>query len=156
MNPSPRAANSAGKTQRDFVSFDLTTARRMLPLVKTIVSDIRAGHGSLEQLAPEQDRLDRNRRALTWAERDRRYQITEEIRKTEKNLTLAATELDELGIALVDSRVGSVDFPTRINGRSAAFSWRHDEETVAFWHYQGEGQRRPVPAEWVAPSANRV
>jgi len=150
MNPSPRAANSAGKTLPNAVAFDLSTARRMLPLVRTIVFDIRAGQSSLNRLNPEQDRLDRNRRALTWAERDRRYQIADEIRKTEKNLTLAAVELDDLGVSIVDGVAGSVEFPTRINGRSAAFSWQYEEETINFWHYQGERQRRPIPVEWNA------
>ena len=43
---------------------------------------------------------------------------------------------------------GEVDFPTRINGRPAAFSWRLGDGELAHWHYQGEDQRRPIPTDW--------
>jgi len=123
-------------------------ARKMLPLVRSIVADIRQGQGQLAQLYPEQDQLERNRRQLTWRDRERRYQISEDIRQTETRVTNATLELDQLGLTLVDSQAGLVDFPARINGRSAAFSWQPDEPNIQFWHYQGETLRRPIPKEW--------
>ena len=39
-------------------------------------------------------------------------------------LTNAVTELDELGVTLIDPKGGQVDFPTRINGRQAVFERR--------------------------------
>ena len=146
---SNRAPDSPEKSHRNAVTLDLRTARNMLPLVQSIVEDIRTHHVRLHELTPEQDRLERNRRTLNWTERDRRYNITEEIRTAERNLTTAVTELGTLGVELVDPVVGSVDFPTRINGRSAAFSWKHGEDALNFWHYADEGQRRPIPSDWV-------
>ena len=49
---------------------------------------------------------------------------------------------------LVDDEVGEVDFPTKVNGRPAAFTWRLGEDGVRHWHYQGEEQLRPIPPDW--------
>ena len=144
-----RPADSSGQGRREVTALDLRTARKMLPLVKSILADIRTYHVRLNELNPEQDRLERNRRTLNWRDRDRRYNISEDIRATEANLTTAVGELDGLGVELVDVEAGAIDFPTRINGRSAAFSWQPGEEAVGFWHYKGEGTRRPIPADWL-------
>lgn len=142
-----RATNPAGKPRRKEITLDLSTARQMLPLVKSIVAEIVSSRLALNKLAPEQERLDRHRRDLVWQERQRRYQVGEEITAAEKSLSSAAGELTALGVNLVDDEAGEVDFPTRINGRSAAFNWKLGEDAVSHWHYAGEEQRRPVPAE---------
>ena len=143
-----RASHSAGKSRRKGVALDLSTARQMLPLVKSIVADIVDTNQSLARLSPERDLLDDNRRALGWDSRRRRYALHEEMERAEKTLTTAVLELDALGVALVDASAGQVDFPTKINGRPAVFSWRLGEEGVEFWRYPGERQRRPIPTDW--------
>jgi hypothetical protein len=148
-----RAGNTAGKSRRKEFVLDLPTARQMLPLVKSIVTDIVNTQSALTALAPEQERLDRHRRDLVWQERQRRYQIGEEITAAEKSLINAVGELQTLGVSLVDPLVGEVDFPTRINGRNAAFNWRAGEELLEFWHYAGEDLRRPIPADWQLSAA---
>jgi hypothetical protein len=57
-------------------------------------------------------------------------------------------ELNGLGVNLVDDVIGEVDFPTKVNGRHAAFSWQLGEENLRHWHYADEESRRPIPAEW--------
>lgn len=147
-NTPNRASNSAGKPRKKEVTLDLTTARQMLPLVKSIVSDIVNSRRALNRLAPEQERLDRQRRDLAWQERQRRYQVTDEITAAEKAWAAAVGELNELGLTLVDDEVGEVDFPTKVNGRSAAFSWVAGEDGLRHWHYADEESRRPIPADW--------
>ena len=147
-NTPNRAGNSAGKPRKKEVTLDLTTARQMLPLVKGIVSDIVNARLALNKLTPEQDRLERQRRELVWQERQRRYQIIDEIAATEKALATAVGELNGLGIALVDDEAGEVDFPTKVNGRTAAFSWLMGEDALRHWHYADEESRRPIPADW--------
>lgn len=150
MSSSPnRASNPAGKPpRRKDVSLDLNTARRMLPLVKSIVSDIVDTQNRLTRLAPERDALDDSRRALDWASRQRRYAVHDELTQAEKALAHAVTELTALGVTLVDPKAGQVDFPTRINGRQAVFSWRLGEDGVGHWRYTGEKSRRPIPVDW--------
>src|SRR5690349_20380312 len=111
MSTTPnRATNPAGKPRKKEVALDLTTARQMLPLVKSIVTDIVTSRRALADLTPEQERLDRHRRDLVWQERQRRYQLTDEIAAVEKTLTVAVGELSGLGVNLVDEVVGEVDF----------------------------------------------
>ncbi|MBX9622714.1 MAG: DUF2203 domain-containing protein [Gemmataceae bacterium] len=154
MSSTPnRAGNPAGKPRRKDTTLDLPTARQMLPLVKSIVADIVTTRTALDRLAPEQERLDRQRRDLAWQERQRRYQVSEDIRSAEQSLTAAAAELASLGVNLLDDAAGEVDFPTKVNGRSAAFSWKLGEERVGHWHYTGEETRRPIPADWDLPAA---
>ena len=149
MSSTPnRASQPAGKPRRKGVALDLSTARQMLPLVKSIVMDIVDTNRALAQLGPERDLLDDNRRALSWVSRHRRYALHEEMERAEKNLSSAVSELDALGVALVDADAGQVDFPTRINGRPAVFSWRLGEDAVGYWRYAGERQRRPIPSDW--------
>jgi hypothetical protein len=149
MSSTPnRATNPADKPRKKAVSLDLTTARQMLPLVRSIVTDIVNSRQAITQLTPEQERLDRHRRDLVWQERERRYQVSDELAAAEKRLTIAVGELSGLGINLVDDLAGEVDFPTKINGRPAAFTWKMGDDGVRHWHYQGEDQLRPIPADW--------
>ena len=147
-NTPNRASNSAGKPRKKEVTLDLTTARQMLPLVKSIVTDIVNSRRALSKLTPEQERLERQRRDLVWQERQRRYQIGDEIAAAEKAWATAVGELNGLGVTLVDDEVGEVDFPTKVNGRTAAFSWIIGEDGLRHWHYADEESRRPIPADW--------
>jgi hypothetical protein len=148
MSATPNRASNTAKSKSKSPTLDLPTARLMLPLVRSIVADIVATHKRLGELNPEQDRLERSRRTLNWAARQRRYAIQDEISSAEKSMSGAVTELASLGVKLTDAEVGQVDFPTKINGRPAAFTWKLGEEAVTFWHYTGEEQPRPIPADW--------
>ena len=156
-NTPNRASNPAGKPRRGKeITLDLTTARQMLPLVKSIVSDIVSSRRVLTTLSPEQERLDRHRRDLVWQERNRRYQVQDEIKSTEASLTTLVSELAQLGVTLVDGEAGEVDFPTKVNGRSAAFIWRLGEDALRHWRYNGEETRRPIPNDWDQAKATPV
>jgi hypothetical protein len=149
-NTPNRATNPAGKPRKKEVTHDHSTARQMLPLVRSIVTDIVNSRQAITRLTPEQERLERHRRDLVWLERQRRYQVKDEIAAAEKALTVALSELTGLGVNLVDDEIGEVDFPTKINGRSAAFTWKLGEELLRNWHYSGEEQLRPIPSDWEA------
>ena len=136
------------KPQRQETVLNLATAQRMLPLVQRIITDLLQNQLRLNQLLPEQTRLDRQKRFLDWPERCRRYQIHEEIAAAERNLQDAKAELAFLGITLVDSGEGRIGFPTLVNGHKAYFSWRQGEENVSFWHFADETTRRSIPASW--------
>src|SRR5262245_56019774 len=92
-NTPNRAPNHAGKPRKKDIALDLTTARQMLPLVQSIVSDIVNTRQAIARLTPEQARLERHRRELVWLERQRRYQLSDEIAAAEKTLTNAVSEL---------------------------------------------------------------
>jgi hypothetical protein len=157
MNDTPRRAfGASAKSKRKDVNLDLPTARQMLPLVKSIVADIVDRRSYLNRLHPEHETLERHRRDLAWQERARRYQIQEEIVAVEGAYKQAVSELRELGLALLDVNRGRVAFPTRINGRPAVFTWEPGEDSVAFWSYEDEELRRPIPNEWVPGTPLRL
>ena len=157
MNNTPnRASNPAPKPRRKDAAIDLGTARAMLPLVRGILDDLRTQTQLLVDLGPEQDRLERHRRDLSWKERQRRYVIQDEIDQAERRVAGVAAELEDLGVALVDALAGEVDFPARINGRTAAFSYAAGEAALGYWHYAGESLRRPIPDDWQVGSPLRA
>jgi hypothetical protein len=142
------AFNASEQPERRDIVLNLNTAHRMLPLVQHIVGDILADQAVLQRLQPEQDRLDRHKRELVWQERQRRYQVHEEVSSAERHLLEAREELDTLGIALLDAEIGRVGFPTLVNDRRAFFSWKPGEETLNTWQFEEETICRPIPASW--------
>jgi hypothetical protein len=131
------------------VAFTLKTVHKMLPLVQRIVDDILNRRHAFERLEPEQARLDRQKRDLSWPERQRRYQLQDEITRAEKELTETRDELSNLGVVLLDDDRGRVGFPTMVNNRRAFFSWQLGEEGLHSWHFAEESASRPIPAAWL-------
>lgn len=142
-----RAAGARGKSRRKIQPVDLSTVRRMLPLVQRIVSDLVNDHQELNRYTFEQEGLDRNKRELTWPERERRYAVQGEVVRLQSRLEDEQRELDQLGAVLFASD-GRVGFPTEVNGRPAFFSWQLGEDAVNYWHFDGESTRRPIPSNW--------
>jgi hypothetical protein len=120
----------------------------MLPLVKQIVDDLLTNQKHLAGLHLEQERLDRQKRDLSWPERSRRYEVQEQVAAGDKNLQSALAELTSLGLVLVDLAVGRIGFPTVVNSRRAFFSWQHGEGDITHWHLPEEEERHTIPASW--------
>jgi hypothetical protein len=142
------AFNASEMPERRDTVLNLNTARRMLPLVQRVVGDILADRKILDRLQPEQDRLDRHKRDLVWQERQRRYQVHEEVAWVEQHMLTALDELTNLGVSLLEPSTGRVGFPTLVNDRRAFFSWQPGEETLTSWHFAEETTSRPIPPSW--------
>jgi hypothetical protein len=127
---------------------NLITARRMLPLVQRVVGDILADRKALKQLEPEQARLDRQKRDLVWQERQRRYQLHQEVAVVEQHMQDAIEELHTLGLTVLEPELGRVGFPTLVNDRRAYFSWQPGEDTLNSWQFAEESAGRPIPPQW--------
>jgi hypothetical protein len=143
-----RAHGASEKPGRRETTLSLATAASMLPLVRRILDDILHDQKHLAGLLPEQNRLDRHRRDLSWPERARRYQIQAEVSGTEQHLQESLSELAGLGLQLLDGDEGRVGFPTIVNGRRAFFSWQPGDEGIDYWQFPDETTRRSVPASW--------
>jgi hypothetical protein len=129
--------------------FDLALARRMLPLVQQIAEGIMAGRHQLSLLLPEQEKLDRQRRSLDWPERARRYNLREEIAGFEQSILQSESELESLGLTVLDEETSCIGFPTLVNNRRAFLSWRPGEDGILYWNYAGETERQPIPVSWI-------
>jgi hypothetical protein len=143
-----RAQGASEKPGKRPGVFSLATARRMLPLVQRVVSDVVFYGRVLAQLRPEQTRLDRQRRTLGWPERCRRYQIQEDVADAERYLQDALAELAGLAVVVLDPTVGRVGFPTMVNDRQAFFSWQLGEDGLKHWQFPEEDALRVIPASW--------
>src|SRR5262245_37897836 len=142
------AFNASEKPERRDIVLNLNTARRMLPLVQRVVDDLLASHKDMHRLQPEQDRLDRHKRDLVWQERQRRYQLQDEMRSAEGRFQAALEELGELGLTLLEPDTGRIGFPTLVNDRRAYFNWVPGEDTLRSWHFAEESTERPIPPSW--------
>src|SRR5437764_14190225 len=120
---SNRASGKSEKTRRQPRPLDLPTARRMLPLVQRIVNDIVQDHTELNRFTFEQEGLDRDKRNLSWPERQRRYTVQGEVARLQTRIEEETQELDLLGAVIMNPGMGQVGFPTLVNGRPAYFSW---------------------------------
>ena len=149
MSGSKENATSGAPDKRGEVILNLSTVQRMLPLVEKIVQDILASQKSVEVLTPEQDRLSRQKRTLDWPQRQRRYQIDDELQAHDRQFQDAVLELQGLGVELLDGEIGRVGFPTLVNNRRSYFSWKPGDDGLKFWHFAEEDNRRPIPASWL-------
>ena len=129
--------------------FTLDEASAMLPLVRSIVSDICQVFQSVTARRMDLHRLFRkgNRgagrvyddemaesRADLQAEYDRIWQYRE--------------ELESLGIQLRQPEEGLIEFPTQIDGQLGYFSWRLGESNITHFRMASQpmGQRWPLEA----------
>jgi len=141
--------DASDKTERGERNLNLKTVQRMLPLVQRIVDDILANQKSLLHLQPEEETLDRKKRVLAWPERQRRYQVKDELAQADLRLQDAIGELRELGLVLLDGGQGRVGFPTVVNDRRAYFSWHAGEDALHSWQFADEDVTRPIPLAWL-------
>jgi hypothetical protein len=132
--------------------FQLQQAEAMLPLVSHIMEDVQNCWQHLLVLEKEQDDLDKRRRDLSWPERSRRYQVSDEIAGGQGRLRDAALELEQLNVVLVDPVYGECAFPTLVQGRKAYFVWRVGADSVKWWCFANEPQRRVIPESWRKPA----
>jgi hypothetical protein len=144
-----KAFGASEKPESGDVVLSLSTAQRMLPLVQRIVEDILKNEQALVPLQPEQEKLFRKRRSLAWPERQRLYQVQEEIAGAQRRLEEAYEEIQGLGLSLLEAEIGRVGFPTLVNDRRAFFSWRPGEEGLHSWHFAEESVCRAIPNEWM-------
>ncbi|MBM3996433.1 MAG: DUF2203 family protein [Planctomycetes bacterium] len=131
------------------VVLSLKTVAKMLPLVQRIAQDIVTSHREIGRLNPEADQLDRERHSLTWPQRQRRYELKEELAKFEKSLEGARAELRELGLVVLVDFEGRIGFPTLVNNRRAYFSWHLGEDGLHHWRFADEDVDRDIPPSWL-------
>jgi hypothetical protein len=150
-----RASGSLAGEQTYSGAFTWNRAESMLPLVRGIVADILGCEQRLAGMYAEKDTLDRNRRSLAWPARSRRYQLHEEITAAEQDLRDALTELEALGVVLIEPETGQIGFPTLVDDQPAYFSWRPGEDGLLHWHYADSATRQAVPPAWTKPPEPR-
>lgn len=120
--------------------FTLAEANKALPLVQRIVRDITSTYRRVLSVRNHMETL----RAMNWLAdfeqaQDELYELVDRLQEFTR-------ELNEIGVQLKDWNMGLVDFPAVHKGRAVFLCWRPGEESVQYWHEQGEGfaGRQPV------------
>lgn len=127
-------------TSTELRLFTVEEARKMLPLIRQIVTEIVDGHTYLrtrvDQLSAlvEKEPGNKNRD-------DRKAQRNHEaeISAVEHRINEAVQELLHLGIEFKDYSMGLVDFPTRMNNEIACLCWKLGEDDIQYWHSVDSG-----------------
>ncbi len=131
--------------------FTLDEAVRMLPLVRSIVSDLVTDFRALRTAG-------RERRALAFEGTgpglaSHAQDLERLVRALSDRVESCLRELSALGLETRDLELGSVDFPTLMGSEPAFYCWRLDEPTIAFWHAADAAHKQRVPIEGAAVPA---
>ena len=122
------------KTQTGPRLFTLAEAQKMLPLVRSIVSDIVERYSRFK-MRVEESRLAQAARgdASTPVEIRARDRMKREIEELKDRVMEVVGELSELGADLREYEEGMVDFPARLGEEIVYLSWKLGEPRIAHW-----------------------
>ena len=141
--------------------FTVEQANRTLPLVRRIVEDIVREHRRWQEKILELELVASTTAAANVAPAggaapqappappdERVAAIERDAMAIARDIDAFERELEELGIALKDRRLGLIDFPGEIDGRKVWLCWRLGEPSVQHWHDLDAGYagRQPLPA----------
>src|SRR4051812_41467600 len=105
--------------------FTVEQANRTLPLVRRIVEDVvdqhRRGRGPILELAPA------SQAAEPEEQPPHVEALVRQARDLSRELDGYQRELRDLGVQLKDPRLGLIDFPSEIGGRTVLLCWRLGE-----------------------------
>lgn len=129
--------------------FTVEEANAMLPLVRSIVSDICGIFNNVTSRRVELHRLLRKREKSSGEQYDdevaeSRTDLQEEYDK----IWNYREELETLGVLLRQPERGWVEFPAKFNGNDAFLSWRLGENEIIYWREIDSSwtTRWPIPA----------
>lgn len=141
-------------------SFEVEGANRVLPLVRSIVTDIVANYVRLRELAKETRAAKAAPPADATPEAaDARGRAIDALRAEAEERSARMEdyvhELSELGVDLKDPERGLVDFACERGGRTVLLCWELGEPSVAHWHGTDENyfDRRPLSSLPAMPDA---
>jgi hypothetical protein len=124
--------------------FTVEQANRTLPLVRKIVEDVVNQHRRWRETILELDLVSQSARPEDQIARVE--ELERDALALSRELDGYQRELQDLGIQLKDPRLGLVDFPSDIGGRTVLLCWRLGEPEVQFWHEANAGYagRQPL------------
>jgi hypothetical protein len=129
--------------------FTLDEATAMLPLVRSIVSDICQVFRSVTSRRSELHRLLRKgNRGAGRIYDDEMAESRADLQAEYDQIWRFREELESLGIILRQPEEGLIEFPTTIDSQAAFYSWRLGESAVTYFRLANEssGTRWPIQA----------
>ena len=114
--------------------FTLDEANAMLPLVRSIVSDIREVFRTVIGRRTDLHRLLRKGvRTAGQLYDDEVAESRADLQEEYDQIWRFREELESLGVFLRQPEEGWIEFPASLVGRDAFFSWRLGESQIEFW-----------------------
>ena len=142
--------------RREFV---LSEAQAMAPLVRGILRDLTAAHDAIREYRHRVDLLSTCRASTDFRVRSQYYEAADALRKTEARFREFETELDDLGVQLLDPECGLAAFPflwaAKPNARSVRRAlflfkpWEDGDGALASWRFVDDERERRVPSHWL-------
>ena len=114
--------------------FTLEEANAMLPLVRSIVSDIREVFRTVTGRRADLHRLLRKGvRKAGQVYDDEVAESRADLQEEYDQIWRYREELESLGVFLRQPEEGWIEFPALVQGRDAFYSWQLGETLIAFW-----------------------
>ena len=127
------------------IHFTTAEANKVLPLVRSIVTDVVTEFSRMRDAGRERRALEVESAGSTAA-RELIDRLKAEVNERSVRIDGYLKELTELGVDVKDLERGLVDFPSERGGRAVYLCWELGETQVSHWHGTEETykDRRPV------------
>lgn len=128
--------------------FTIDQANAMLPLVRSIASDISDVFRDVTGRRSDLHRLLR-KGSLSSGQLydDEVAESRADLQEEYDRIWRFREELESLGVLLRNSETGYIEFPTLIAGKEAFFSWEPGEEKIQHWRFADSppGTKKSLP-----------
>lgn len=118
-------------------------ANRMLPLVRRIATDLQRQAHVVGDLKERLSQLRRHRKKSSRQSnslyQDEVVQFEADLESAQEQLEGYTSEIEKLGLKVVDPTRGAIGFPSRLGGREVYLSWMPGEDEIGWWHEAEEG-----------------
>ncbi len=118
----------------DLKTFTISEARATLPLIRSIVKDIREVWRKLSEDQLSYDLLNGHRNLDEFFPAE-----IERLKEYECKLDEYITELKQIGVSLKSPELGLIDFLYELNGRKVCLCWKDGEDDILYWHSTNAG-----------------
>lgn len=136
---------------------NLRQARAMLPLVRSIVADAQVLERQIEQRRHDLNRVQiAGLRKAGKLYEDELAESRGDLEADERQLNAYRDELTQLGLRLVSSGEGEVEFPLSYEDRLVYLCWKMGDEDLLYWRQpeQTFDLRVRIPSEELTALAN--
>lgn len=115
--------------------YTVAEANAMLPLLRSIVSDICEVFRNVTGRRVDLHRLLRARERSSSGQQydDEVAETRADLQEEYDKIWKYREELEALGVVLRQPEQGAIEFPARIGGHDAYLSWRLGEDEVMYW-----------------------
>jgi hypothetical protein len=133
--------------------FTIEEAEKTLPRVKRVLAKLQTLKAQINFLADEKEGDAPVQLTEPFSEEEiyrfafmQEIKLNRELHKHTYEFFKTLDQITELGCIVKDLDEGLVDFPYKLNGRSAFLCWKNGEKHIAHWHEFDAGyeERKPI------------